>query len=222
MYDGDSRSVSEVERTSRPYDYRETGAYAVVLRGDSMEPLLKRGMRLIVSLTQPIGDGDLRYVQLRSGERLAKIAARQGGGWLLSSANPAYSPRFVTMSKIPKVPWFAPGYRHTVRGETRAVAGRGGRWPREPVPRQDRRIADLQPGVVACRGRDAGRSHGRERGLANTRAEMVRLRNLVRPLRIPVDIIVVSEEEFRDWAHLSGTVLHWAASEGRVVHEATA
>ena len=61
-----------------------------------------------------------------------------------------------------------------------------------------------------------------ERGLADMRAEMVRLRNLVRPLRIPVDIIVVSEEEFSDWAHLNGTVLHWAASEGRVVHEATA
>ena len=60
-----------------------------------------------------------------------------------------------------------------------------------------------------------------ERRLANTRAEMVRLRNLVRPLRIPVDIIVVSEEEFSDWAHLKGTVLHWAATEGRVVHEAT-
>ena len=61
-----------------------------------------------------------------------------------------------------------------------------------------------------------------ERGLRNKRAEMVRLRNLVRPLRIPVDIIVVSEDEFRDWAHLTGTVLHWAATEGRVMHEATA
>ena len=61
-----------------------------------------------------------------------------------------------------------------------------------------------------------------ERGLRNTRAEMVRLRNLVRPLRIPVDIIVVSEDEFSDWAHLTGTVLHWAATEGRVMHEATA
>ena len=61
-----------------------------------------------------------------------------------------------------------------------------------------------------------------ERGLSNKRSEMVRLRNLVRPLRIPVDIIVVSEEEFRDWAHLTGTVLHWADTEGRVMHEATA
>ena len=61
-----------------------------------------------------------------------------------------------------------------------------------------------------------------ERGPTNKRAEMVRLRNVVRPLRIPVDIIVVSEEEFADWAHLNGTVLYWAAREGRVMHEATA
>lgn len=61
-----------------------------------------------------------------------------------------------------------------------------------------------------------------ERGPLSKRAEMVRLRDLIRPLRIPVDIIVISEEEFTDWAHLTGTVLHWAAREGRVMHEATA
>jgi hypothetical protein len=37
-----------------------------------------------------------------------------------------------------------------------------------------------------------------EHGLSDKRSETVRLRNMVRPLRIPVDIIVVSEEEFRD------------------------
>ena len=61
-----------------------------------------------------------------------------------------------------------------------------------------------------------------ERELVDKRAEMVRLRNLLRPLRIPVDIIVVSKDEFADWAHLNGTVLHWAAREGRVMHEAAA
>lgn len=60
-----------------------------------------------------------------------------------------------------------------------------------------------------------------EREVPTRRAEMVRLRNVVRPLRIPVDIVVVSEEEFRDWAHLKGTILYWAATEGRVLHEAT-
>ena len=61
-----------------------------------------------------------------------------------------------------------------------------------------------------------------ERELVNKRAEMVRLRHLLRPLRIPVDIIVVSQDELADWAHLNGTLLHWATQEGRVMHEAAA
>ena len=59
-----------------------------------------------------------------------------------------------------------------------------------------------------------------ERTLPDKHAEMVRLRLLLRPLRIPVDVIVVSEKEFGDWAHLAGTVLHWASKEGKVLHEA--
>lgn len=100
VWDGEAMRLSEAPRTSRPYDFRESGAYAVVLRGDSMEPLLKRGMRLIISPTQRVTDGDLVYAQLRSGERLAKIATRQANGWLLTSANPSYPPRFVTVDEI--------------------------------------------------------------------------------------------------------------------------
>ncbi len=59
-----------------------------------------------------------------------------------------------------------------------------------------------------------------ERILPSKRDEMVRLRALLRPLRIPVDVLVISQEEFSDWAHLGGTVLYWAAKEGRVLHEA--
>lgn len=95
VWDSGDPIAADAPRTSRPYDFRENGAYAVVLRGDSMEPLLKRGMRLIVSPTQKVGDGDLVYAQLRDGERLIKLATRQNGGWLLMSANPAHVPRYV-------------------------------------------------------------------------------------------------------------------------------
>lgn len=101
VWDADSRKLSETEEwTSRPYDFRDKGAYAVVIRGDSMEPILKRGMRLLVSPTRPVGDGDLVYVQLHSGERLAKIATRQTDSWLLTSANPAHPPRAVRDDEI--------------------------------------------------------------------------------------------------------------------------
>lgn len=61
-----------------------------------------------------------------------------------------------------------------------------------------------------------------ERKLVNKRDEMVRLRRLLRPFRIPVDALVVSKKEFNDWSQLSGTALYWANKEGKVVHEAAA
>lgn len=53
------------------------------------------------------------------------------------------------------------------------------------------------------------------------RGEMVRLRNLLRPMRIPVDVVVASEQDIEDWGHLPGTFYYWALKEGKVLHEAT-
>lgn len=60
-----------------------------------------------------------------------------------------------------------------------------------------------------------------ERGLTDKLQEMVRLRRLLRPLRIPVDVLVYSEDEVREWGHLPGTTLYWALKRGKVLHEAT-
>lgn len=48
--------------------------------------------------------------------------------------------------------------------------------------------------------------------------EMVRLRRLLRPLRIPADILVYSSEEVACWGDQPGSVLYWALREGKVVH----
>ena len=48
--------------------------------------------------------------------------------------------------------------------------------------------------------------------------EMVRLRDVLRPLRISADIIVTSEEDFNHWSKIHGTVHYDAATEGRVYH----
>jgi len=52
------------------------------------------------------------------------------------------------------------------------------------------------------------------------RKEMARLRDVLRPLRIPVDIIVVSRKTFEKWSDTPGTVLYEAAREGKVFHAA--
>lgn len=49
-------------------------------------------------------------------------------------------------------------------------------------------------------------------------AEMVRLRRLLRPLRIPVDILVYSRADVERWGNQPGSALFWALQEGKVVY----
>lgn len=96
FWDNEGVLKEQVEqRMSRPSDVREGNTYGVVVRGDSMQPMFRAGMRLIVSPNVPVGDGDAAYVQLRNGERLVKIVTRSEDGFVLTSVNPQYQPRFV-------------------------------------------------------------------------------------------------------------------------------
>ncbi len=52
----------------------------------------------------------------------------------------------------------------------------------------------------------------------NRAREMVRLRRALRPLRVPVDVLVYSRAEVDHWGHQPGTALYWALREGRVVY----
>ena len=52
------------------------------------------------------------------------------------------------------------------------------------------------------------------------RRAMVQLRRVLSPLRIPADVLVVSEQAFQDWSDTPGNILYEAAREGRVLYEA--
>jgi predicted nucleotidyltransferase len=54
-----------------------------------------------------------------------------------------------------------------------------------------------------------------EPDLTDRRGEMVRLRQALRPFRIPVDVLVVSRAAFESWRRLPNNVLYHAAREGR-------
>ncbi len=58
-----------------------------------------------------------------------------------------------------------------------------------------------------------------ERDVPDRAAEMVRLSRVLSPLRLPVDVLVVSEEAFREWAGTPGNVYSTALREGRVLYE---
>jgi uncharacterized protein len=51
----------------------------------------------------------------------------------------------------------------------------------------------------------------------NTALESVRLMRAVRDLRLPVEIVVVSEREAAEWRDVRGSFVHAALSEGRVL-----
>jgi phage repressor protein C with HTH and peptisase S24 domain len=100
-WDNDGVLNEHVEkRMSRPADVKDTNAYGVIVRGDSMEPMFRAGMRLIVSPNVPVGDGDPAYVQLRTGERLVKLVTSSAEGFVLESVNPQYRPRFVREDEV--------------------------------------------------------------------------------------------------------------------------
>ena len=49
-------------------------------------------------------------------------------------------------------------------------------------------------------------------------AEMVRLRRVLRPLRIAVDVLVATPSDVARYRDQPGHVLYWAMKEGRKVH----
>src|SRR3954471_24787836 len=56
-----------------------------------------------------------------------------------------------------------------------------------------------------------------EREVGSKLDEMVRLRDSLPPLGVPVDVLVVSEEQADAWRDVPGTMVHAALAEGRVV-----
>jgi len=57
-----------------------------------------------------------------------------------------------------------------------------------------------------------------EKELPDQAGEMVRLRRLLRPMRIPVDVLVFSRADVERLGKQPGSVLYWALREGKVVH----
>jgi uncharacterized protein len=54
-----------------------------------------------------------------------------------------------------------------------------------------------------------------EPALQSRRNEMVRLRQTLRPLKIPVDVLVISRPAFEGWKDMPNTVVYKAVREGR-------
>ncbi len=49
--------------------------------------------------------------------------------------------------------------------------------------------------------------------------EMIRLRDALRPLRVPADVMVTSRQTFEEWRNTPNNVLYEASQEGRTIYE---
>lgn len=58
------------------------------------------------------------------------------------------------------------------------------------------------------------------RAVKSPHKEMIRLRRRLSSLNMPVDILVVSEEQYEKWSEAPSTTLYWAKREGKVMYEA--
>ena len=56
--------------------------------------------------------------------------------------------------------------------------------------------------------------------VADRFAEIVRLQRVLAPLRLPADVIVVSEAHVEEWGDVASTMLHDALREGQVLAQA--
>ena len=93
-----------------------------------------------------------------------------------------------------------------------------------------RRIADAAPGArVILFGSHARGEPGPdsdvdllviEPRVEDRFAEIVRLQRVLAPLRLPADLIVVSEAHAEEWGDVASTMLHDALREGRVLAQA--
>jgi predicted nucleotidyltransferase len=96
----------------------------------------------------------------------------------------------------------------------------------EVIDEAARRIAAAAPGARVilfgshARG-DAGPDSDVDLLVVEPRVdEIVRLQRVLAPLRLPADVIVVSEEHVEEWGDVESSMVHDALREGRVLAQA--
>ncbi len=82
-------------------DVGDPNAYALVVSGDSMEPLYRDGDRIIVSPAANIRRGDRVVIKTREGEVMAKELVRRTAQWVeLRSVNPEHPDPLLQTSDV--------------------------------------------------------------------------------------------------------------------------
>lgn len=81
---------ASTDQVARPPSTASPNAYALVVKGESMTPMLLPGDVLVVDPEKAVRNGDLAIVRDRSGGAYVKAVIRRHGLWVLKSYNTAF------------------------------------------------------------------------------------------------------------------------------------
>lgn len=110
----DDSSWEEIGR-----DTAKNGTYfALRIKGDSMEPRIMNGDRVIVRYQETVESGQTAVVAINGDTATCKkVIWDDNGGMILMSNNPAYAPRYFTAAEIQQKPVRILGRVVEIRGE---------------------------------------------------------------------------------------------------------
>ena len=78
--------------------------FALIVSGDSMEPLIHRGSLIIVEPTNDVESGEIAVVIINGDEGVCKRVQKLNNGIMLSSVNSEYGPMFFSIKDIEQLP----------------------------------------------------------------------------------------------------------------------
>ena len=110
----DESSWEEINRSTA----RNGIYFALRIKGDSMEPRIMNGDRVIVRYQETVESGQTAVVAINGDTATCKkVIWDEQGGMILMSNNPAYAPRYFTAEQIQKLPVRILGRVVEIRGE---------------------------------------------------------------------------------------------------------
>lgn len=93
FYDDQGFPVGEgFRKVHRPIDVKDPNAYALMVEGDSMSPMLEKGWIVYVCPNHCYENGDLVVVALNNDEVMIKKLRKKDDMLVLQSINPSYEP----------------------------------------------------------------------------------------------------------------------------------
>lgn len=91
-----------------PWPTRDSGAYALRVRGDSMQPRIRPGEVIVVEPGSAVNPGDDVVVRLKSGRKMVKqLLLRRGSDITLGSINQAHKQTTISLEEIESIHFVA-------------------------------------------------------------------------------------------------------------------